>query len=98
LERSPQWNNLDSEKILVGQKIKVVSDGSGATSGTRAETKPKTTTSAGSQRFTYYTIQSGDNLWEIADKYDVTVSQLKSANNLKNNSRLKPGQKIKIPK
>jgi len=53
---------------------------------------------AGSQKFTSYTIQAGDNLWDIAEKHDVTVAQLKEANNLKTNSRLKPGQKIKIPK
>ncbi len=93
-----KWNNLSSQKILVGQKIKV--SGSGATASsqkTEPNSKPKTTPS-GSQRFTYYTIQSGDNLWDIASKFDVTVSQLKSLNNLKNNSRLIPGQKIKIPK
>ncbi len=96
-----KWNNMSSQKILVGQKIKVASVGIASTSATRTESgnpKPKTTSTTGSQRFTYYTIVSGDNLWDIADKFDVTVSQLKSVNNLKNNSRLKPGQKIKIPK
>jgi membrane-bound lytic murein transglycosylase D len=94
-----QWNNLDEQKILVGQKIKVVSTGSASASNAKAETGSKPKTGSGSsQRFVYYTIQAGDNLWEIADKNDVTVSQLKTLNNLKNNSRLKPGQKIKIPK
>jgi len=94
-----KWNNLSSQKILVGQKIKVVSTGSASATkaGSESNSKPKTTPSS-SQRFTYYTIQTGDNLWDIADKFDATVSQLKSLNNLKNTSRLKPGQKIKIPK
>jgi membrane-bound lytic murein transglycosylase D len=92
-----KWNNLGSEKILVGQKLRIVSTGSASSAGAKPEpgTKPKTTASASSQS---YIVQAGDNLWEIADKFEVTVSQLKSANNLKNNSRLKPGQKIKIPK
>ncbi len=93
-----KWNNLTSQTILVGQKIKVVSNGT--TSATTAKTEPNSkskTTSSGS-KFTYYTIQSGDNLWDIANKFDVTVAQLKAINNFKNNSRLSPGQKIKIPK
>ena len=92
-----KWNNLDDGKILVGQKLKVASSGNVSSSNVKPEsnTRPKTTASATGQS---YTVQAGDNLWEIADKFDVTVSQLKSANNLKNNSRLKPGQKIKIPK
>lgn len=94
-----KWNNLKEQKILVGQKIKVVPNGAASATIVKPEpnSKPKTTPS-GSQRFSYYSIQSGDNLWDIAAKFDVTVSQLKSLNNLKNNSRLSPGQKIKIPK
>jgi membrane-bound lytic murein transglycosylase D len=93
-----KWNNLSSQKILVGQKLKVASTGVSATnSKPEPASKPKTTPS-GSSRYSLYTIQSGDNLWDIAAKFDVTVAQLKSANKLKNNSRLTPGQKIKIPK
>jgi LysM repeat protein len=90
-----KWNNLSSQKILVGQKIKVVANSKTSAANVKPDTitRPKT-----SQRVTSYTIQSGDNLWDIADKFDVTVSQLKTYNNLKNNSRLKPGQKLKIPK
>jgi membrane-bound lytic murein transglycosylase D len=87
-----KWNNLPNQTLLVGQKIKVVSNGNIPASGSKAKT------SSGSQKFTYYTIVSGDNLWEIANKFDVTVAQLKAINNFKTNSRLSPGQKIKIPK
>jgi membrane-bound lytic murein transglycosylase D len=94
-----KWNNLNSQKLLVGQKIKVVSNGGPVASSSKPDSnsKPKTTTPA-SQRASTYTVQAGDNLWEIATMFDVTVSQLKSLNKLKNNSRLSPGQKLKIPK
>ncbi|MDP1623467.1 MAG: LysM peptidoglycan-binding domain-containing protein [Bacteroidales bacterium] len=94
-----KWNRLKDPKIKVGQKLKVVSSNIASTSNVRAESNPRPkTTSANSQRFTYYTILSGDNLWDIANKFDVTVAQIKSLNSLKNHNRIKPGQKIKIPK
>jgi 3D (Asp-Asp-Asp) domain-containing protein len=42
-----------------------------------------------------YQVKSGDTLWSIAKKYKVTVSQLKSWNNLKSDM-IKPKQILKI--
>jgi membrane-bound lytic murein transglycosylase D len=92
-----KWNNLSGSKIMVGQKIKV----SGTSQGTAATVKSGTgskSKTAPAQKYTTYTIQSGDNLWDIAVKFDVTVSQIKALNNIKHANRLKTGQKIKIPK
>jgi len=100
VEQLKNWNNLTGNIINVGQKIKVSSSGSTAGVTSKAETasgKPIKSNSV-SQKFFTYSIQSGDNLWDLADKYNVTVSQIKDINDLKNSSRLKPGQKIKIPK
>ncbi len=81
------WNNLSKSTIYAGQKLKV--NGS----------KSSGSTSSGSgSKYTYYTIKSGDNLWDLAQKYNCTVSAIKSLNNIKNANRLRPGQKIKIPK
>jgi len=95
-----KWNNLTNETILVGQKLKVVPNVSSSNEAGKKEPAQKAgkPTTAASQKFNTYIIQSGDNLWDIAEKHDVTVAQLKSANSLKTNSRLIPGQKIKIPK
>lgn len=87
------WNNLSKSTIYVGQKLKVV--GTAATaSGSSTTSKPA---SSGSAKYTWYTIQSGDNLWDIAQRYDCTVSQIKALNSITNVNRLKAGQKIKIP-
>lgn len=43
----------------------------------------------------YYTVKKGDTLWSIANKYGITVSKLKSLNNLKTNV-LQVGQTLKV--
>jgi LysM repeat protein len=43
-----------------------------------------------------YTVQSGDNLTKIADKFKTSVRALRSANNL-TTDQIKVGQKLKIP-
>jgi len=44
----------------------------------------------------YYTVKSGDSLWSIAKKYNVSVSDLKNANGL-TSSLLSIGDVLKIP-
>jgi membrane-bound lytic murein transglycosylase D len=43
----------------------------------------------------FHTIKSGDNLGKIADKYDVSISDLKKWNNIKGNN-IQLGKKLKI--
>ena len=47
---------------------------------------------------TTHTVVKGDTLWRIAIKYQVGLSEIKSANpNIKNYDLIYPGQKINIP-
>jgi LysM repeat protein len=57
--------------------------------------KPKKTTPK--LRYKYYKVRSGDTLSEIADRHRTTVSKIKKANGLRNNT-IRPGQVLKIPK
>lgn len=85
-----EWNNLKSTTLKVGQKLKVYPPTN------MKKQNVETTTSNG---YIIYTVKSGDNLWDIAKKFDgVTVDQIKKYNNLNNSSVLKIGQKLKISK
>lgn len=85
-----EWNNLKSNVLQVGQKLKVYPPADDS------EQKVATTTSNG---YVIYTVKSGDNLWDIAKKFDgVTVEKIRQLNNLSKNAVLKVGQKLKISK
>jgi membrane-bound lytic murein transglycosylase D len=102
-----KWNNLKSQNIIIGQKLKLTGieteplakNETGKTNiktgTTTSKTSQKKTVS--SQKYIWHTIQPGDNLWDIAEKYDgATVAQIKKLNSITNSQRLKVGQKIKV--
>ena len=74
-------NNLTSNVLQIGQRLNIPSM-SGIT------TKP--------ENYINYTVKSGDSLYSIASKNDLTVQELKNYNNLKSNV-LQIGQILKIP-
>ena len=47
------------------------------------------------QQEVYHTVQSGESLWIIANEYDVTISSIRSLNDLSGN-RLMPGQRLRV--
>lgn len=47
---------------------------------------------------TTYTVQSGDSLWKIAQKFGVSIEALAKMNNLSTNAYLIVGQKLIIPR
>ncbi|WP_214851474.1 LysM peptidoglycan-binding domain-containing protein [Exiguobacterium sp. s193] len=60
-------------------------------------TIPGTSTTPPPTSTTSYTVKSGDTLYSIARKYDVSVSALASANNITNLNLISVGQVLKIP-
>ena len=102
-----KWNNLKSHNIIIGQKLKLTGTigeetAKSETAKTTAKTGAVTSKTpqkkpATGQKYIWHTIQPGDNLWDIAEKYDgATVAQIKKLNKITNSQRLKVGQKIKV--
>lgn len=50
------------------------------------------------QYFTYYTIESGDSLYKIAQKYNINPTLLANLNGLNMEDYIYPNQQILIPK
>lgn len=74
-------NNLTSNVLSIGQKLKIPNMSA-------PSNEPKD--------YITYTVQSGDSLYSIASKNDLTVQELKNYNNLTSNT-LQIGQVLKIP-
>jgi LysM repeat protein len=47
--------------------------------------------------FETYTVKKGDNLWSLAKRYNVSLNELYTANNLNKSSVLSIGQQLRIP-
>ena len=43
-----------------------------------------------------HTVKKGENLWSIAQKYNINIDTLIGANDISNMNKIKPGEKIKI--
>jgi peptidoglycan lytic transglycosylase D len=50
-----------------------------------------------SSRYIYYRVKQGDTLWDIAHKFDVTISRIKYSNGI-SGRLIKPNMILKIPK
>ncbi|MCU0371856.1 MAG: LysM peptidoglycan-binding domain-containing protein, partial [Ignavibacteria bacterium] len=80
-----EWNELESDVIYAGQKLKI------------AEPKKNTTKESTTKKSTKHTVKEGENLTIIADKYGVTVSDLKEWNGLEDDV-IVPGQVLSVNK
>lgn len=50
-----------------------------------------------SKGYIYHTVQPGDTLWNIAQRYQANLNKIKQVNKISNGRLLKSGTKIKIP-
>ena len=76
-------NNLKSNTLSIGQKLNL--------NGNLPDNETNEI------EYDNYTVQKGDSLWSIAQKYNITVNELINLNELEN-TILQIGQNLKVPK
>lgn len=87
-------NNLTGDTLQIGQVLRVPVGNSKESSNKVASKTPST-----SDAFTrYYTVQSGDNPWKIAKKFNVSVRELLRLNDLDEAKarNLRPGDRVRV--
>ncbi len=77
------------QQIITGQMLKVPAKPDGTT-------VTKTSTAVATEKRIKYTVQRGDNLWNLAGKFNTTTKTIMAANDLKGGA-LTVGQKLTIP-
>ncbi len=104
------WNNIDGNRIVVGQKLKLGHDSRHQTRGTAqvavAQAKRQrglseraaTTKSVGAKSFSTYVVRRGDALVKIAQLYGMKTSELREMNGLGRNALIRVGQRLRVAK
>jgi membrane-bound lytic murein transglycosylase D len=82
------WNHLKSTNLKIGQRLAIYTSGAPASSPGEAPVARAT-------RTTTHTVQKGETLGSLANKYKCSVTDLKEWNNLKSTS-LQVGQKLRV--
>ena len=84
-----RWNNLHPEKILMpGNKLKIRLDDSADT--------PVESPAGKREKEIIYVVKHGDSLWSIAKKYNLTVPDIRSWNNLNGKESIHPEDRLRL--
>lgn len=90
IARLKTWNNLSSNLIVPGQVLKVAPETTQQTPAKPSSSKPT------KQMSVTVTVQSGDTLAKIGNRYGVSVSNLVKWNNISNPNLIWVGQKLTV--
>ncbi len=92
------WNNLYSDRLKIGQKLYLYPKSSvAAQNNKKAKVEAQKVALKPNGKYYYHTIKSGDNLWDIANKYEgVSIEQIKELNKAIDTQKLKLGTKLRI--
>ncbi|MDA0314396.1 MAG: LysM peptidoglycan-binding domain-containing protein [Bacteroidetes bacterium] len=91
LEKLKEWNKLKSTVIQTGQVLYIFAKGQAATTETTSRALVQNTSNSTDPKT--YTVKRGDSLWNISQKYSLSIDQIKRLNNL-NSTIIKPGQRL----
>lgn len=91
-----RWNGLRSNNLKIGQRLSIYPRKPVVSKPSVAVNKPKPKPISGD--VVIYTVQNGDSLWSISQKFSgVSIQNIKDWNGI-SGSKLKPGMKLKIGK
>lgn len=88
-------NQLKGTNLRIGQRLAIPGNSNAVASSLGAEVDKSL--AASRNKFSHptkYQVKSGDSLWLIAKKHDLTLAKLLDLNNLTKNSTIKPGQTL----
>jgi membrane-bound lytic murein transglycosylase D len=93
-----KWNDLPDNNLKVGQKLKIWVDSNYIKRIEKEKIQYRKKKEANTnKRVVFYTVQKGDTIWSIANKFNCeSISDLIKANDIQDETDLKPGNKLKI--
>jgi membrane-bound lytic murein transglycosylase D len=84
VQQVSNWNRLDANApIKPGQKLVIYKNATASSSTSRV-------------RRVVYTVRSGDSLYRISERFNVSINDLRRWNNLRKDNYLQPGQNLKL--
>jgi membrane-bound lytic murein transglycosylase D len=89
-----QTNNLDSDRIRAGRHLLVPVAAKDASRYVAAGRSPRTAGPA--KQSIHYKVRTGDSLWKIARRHEVSIAELSRWNSLNRDAVIRPGQKLVI--
>jgi len=85
------------KQLPAGYEIRVPLDVSSASAQKALASIPDSLKSSEPERSDYYSVQSGDNLYSIASRFGVSITQLIMENNISRKNRIYEGQVLRVP-
>lgn len=98
IEEIREWNNLENNDLSVGQRLNIWVDPAYVEQIQAEKLKMQKRLEADTnKRVVYYTVQQGDTIWSIANKFNCdSVAELLKTNDIQDETDVKPGKKLKI--
>jgi membrane-bound lytic murein transglycosylase D len=83
-----RWNHIAGNKIQAGKVIRIMNEDRASSYGDNTVRTPATKN--------IYKVKKGETLAQIAEKFDVSVNNIKKWNKISRNHNLQQGQKLRI--